>query len=357
MSSLDLLIDGFLVGQKRGLGVFARESVKTVARFAEGRRWKVATPERIPFLPEDRQVIVRWPREQVSWEQIVVPILGIRYKPRSIYCPGNTFPLLSALGGTRIKVAVHDLIFLRSQGGRLKQRIGNSYRKQCSRFLKIPHISICTVSARSQEDIRSSLGKHSVITPNSCEYVWDRRGRRTENIQGKPPYFLHIGGVTKSKNTARVIESFIEVNKHSEIKLVVLGDTSENFRRAFPRIAESPNVQTPGRVEDQELFDLMSNCIAVVFPSIEEGFGLPIVEAAFCGVPILTSNISPMSDLAPEASLTVNPLDTAALSAALQRLLTDPVLRERLVNGTERARTRFTRENLSKTLHPFLFED
>lgn len=99
---------------------------------------------------------------------------------------------------------------------------------------------------------------------------------------------------------------------------------------------------------DTELPSLYGNALAFAFPSLEEGFGLPVLEAMACGVPVITSNRSSLPEVAGDAALLVDPLDTHALACALNRILTDGALRDELRDkGLARSR-RFTWEKTAK---------
>ena len=106
-----------------------------------------------------------------------------------------------------------------------------------------------------------------------------------------------------------------------------------------------------GYVADQNLSSLYRNALAFVFPSLEEGFGLPVLEAMACGTPVITSNRSSLPEVAGEAALLVDPLSTHALASALSRLLASPDERARLRRlGLERAAQFTWRKTVQETL-------
>ena len=102
-----------------------------------------------------------------------------------------------------------------------------------------------------------------------------------------------------------------------------------------PRVRDS--VIVTGYVTEEEKVALLSGAEALVYPSLYEGFGLPVLEAMACGTPVLTSNVSALPETAGGAALLVDPHETQDIAAGIERLLTDPELRDRLrAAGTAR---------------------
>ena len=104
----------------------------------------------------------------------------------------------------------------------------------------------------------------------------------------------------------------------------------------------------PGYIADEDLPALLSGAVAFVFPSLYEGFGIPVLEAGACGVPVITSNTSSLPEVAGDAALLVDPLDVDAIAAAMQRLVTDDALRAELARrGLENVK-RFSWEKCAR---------
>ena len=97
------------------------------------------------------------------------------------------------------------------------------------------------------------------------------------------------------------------------------------------QLALTDQVVFIGYVEDRDKPSLLSGALAYVFPSLYEGFGLPVLEAMACGTPVLTSNISSLPEVAGDAALLVDPHSTAEIAAGLTQLITNPNLRRQLV--------------------------
>ncbi len=159
-------------------------------------------------------------------------------------------------------------------------------------------------------------------------------------------FILAVGTIEPRKNLVRLLEAYRSLlDRGSDVGLVIAGRTgwrSEGFfeRLAALRLAE--RVTLLGPFPDAELPALYSAADVLAFPSLYEGFGLPVLEAMACGTPVVASNTSAIPEVAGEASILVPPQDVAALAAALERVLADATLRADLrVRGLAQA-ARFT---------------
>ena len=151
---------------------------------------------------------------------------------------------------------------------------------------------------------------------------------------------LSVGAIQRRKNTVRLIEAFEQLEPGW--KLVLAGASGFDAQEAIQRIERSPrkhDIEVLGYVPDSELDALYARAAIFAFPSLDEGFGMPVLDAMSRGVPVLTSNVSAMPEVAGDAGLLVDPSDTASIFDGLRRMTTDPALREHLRQaGYQRAR-------------------
>jgi len=140
-------------------------------------------------------------------------------------------------------------------------------------------------------------------------------------------FFLCIGRPDRRKNFARVAEGvrWLREERGEDVSLVLVGPPGGGSG-----VEAGRGVVITGYVGVGELVGLYQRTLALVYPSLAEGFGLPILEAMQCGAPVITSNRSSMPEVAGEAALLIDPLDSAALRAALLRVATEPDLRRDL---------------------------
>jgi glycosyltransferase involved in cell wall biosynthesis len=146
-------------------------------------------------------------------------------------------------------------------------------------------------------------------------------------------YFLYVGTLQPRKNLSRIIAAFATVK--SKAVLVLAGARGWLYKDLFTqvhRMGLKGRVLFPGYIPDKDKMALMSGALAFVFPSLCEGFGLPVIEAHSCGCPVITSTTSSLPEVAGDAALLVDPHDVTAIAAAMQRVIADPALREQLID-------------------------
>jgi glycosyltransferase involved in cell wall biosynthesis len=166
------------------------------------------------------------------------------------------------------------------------------------------------------------------------------RTRRRFGIDG--PYLLYLGGIEPRKNLPRLLAAFAGLDADVRPTLVLAGGwvawNPEGIDATKEAIAKLPEqvrqrVVMTGYVSDQDKVALLSGATALVYPSMYEGFGLPVLEAMACRIPVLTSDVGALPDVAGDAALLVPPTDVEAIAVGMDRLLRDGSLRDRLVHA------------------------
>ncbi|MBI2856788.1 MAG: glycosyltransferase family 4 protein [Chloroflexi bacterium] len=206
---------------------------------------------------------------------------------------------------------------------------------------------IIAVSENTRRDLVKHLGvptdritvihngvDHSVFKPNGTGLL-------------PFPYILYVGSERPRKNLETLLAAFAQLKKRpgfSDLKLVKVGGPgrSDAFRAATLQVIRKLGLEGEvvfvGQVTDSELSAYYSSARALVYPSLYEGFGLPILEAMACGCPVVTSNISSLPEVAGEAALFVNPRERQDLARAMARILSDGAVRRQLIaKGRERS--------------------
>jgi glycosyltransferase involved in cell wall biosynthesis len=150
-------------------------------------------------------------------------------------------------------------------------------------------------------------------------------------------YLLYVGTLQPRKNLSRLVEGFARLATTPEmldVQLVLAGKRGWLYEELFSEVRRRSlegRVLFPGFVAEDDLAALYSGALGYVFPSLYEGFGIPVLEAQACGVPVMTSNNSSLPEVAGDAALLVDPADVDAIADAMLRLATDDALRAELV--------------------------
>ena len=167
------------------------------------------------------------------------------------------------------------------------------------------------------------------------------------------PYLLYIGTIQPRKNLSRLIEAF----NQSEVsrQLVIAGKAGWRYQPILETAFEhqstaTNNIVLTGFVAPEDKSALISGADALLYPSLYEGFGFPIIEANACGTPVLCANTSSLPEIANEAALLVDPLDTDGMTKSIQQIVSNSELREKLIaNGYFNA-VRFTWEETAASV-------
>jgi len=173
------------------------------------------------------------------------------------------------------------------------------------------------------------------------------------------PYILYLGTLEPRKNVERLIEAFIQLKKEKQInvKLVISGIKGWGYQSIFDKVVSlgvEKEIIFSGFIPNELIPFLYNGASAFVYPSLYEGFGLPVVEAMACGVPVVTSNVSSLPEVAGDAAILINPYSVDELADGIWRILSDEELRTQCIKkGIERAKL-FTWERCAKnTLDAF----
>jgi glycosyltransferase involved in cell wall biosynthesis len=184
------------------------------------------------------------------------------------------------------------------------------------------------------------------VTPPDVEKTFNSAiARVREKYKLPQQYFLFVGTLQPRKNIARLVQAF-ERWSHANPKggaLVLAGGKGWLFDEAW--LQDVPNIYPVGYVTDDDKYALLAGAMALVFPSLYEGFGFPVLEAMHCGTPVITSTTSSLPELAGNAALLVDPLNVTEIATAMDLIISQISLRYRLRALGYRQVERFTWEN------------
>lgn len=169
-------------------------------------------------------------------------------------------------------------------------------------------------------------------------------------------YLLCVSNRKLHKNEPRIIRAFSSANISESIKLVMTGYPSEELSTLINEYQLSERVVFIGKVQEERLPSLYKGSLCLVFPSLYEGFGLPVVEAMACGIPVLTSNTTSLPEVAGDAAILVNPESVDEIKTGIEKLISDQALRANLIaKGLERAK-RFSWDGVAARVQAVLDE-
>ena len=166
----------------------------------------------------------------------------------------------------------------------------------------------------------------------------EARERLHERLGIDGPFLLSVATLEPRKNLRRLLEAYAGLPEDLRLRYPLLLAGGAGWKNAVAGVERYETVRLLGYVDRDDLVDLYSAATVFAYPSLAEGFGLPVVEAMACGAPVLTSDVSSMPEVAGDAARLVDPLDTDAIRRGLHDLLTDPDGRELLRGrGVDRA--------------------
>jgi glycosyltransferase involved in cell wall biosynthesis len=273
-------------------------------------------------------------KSQLSLGSIYTPIMLARAIKASsadiFYSPSFMPPLYSNIP---FVFTVHDLMHLFYYSGFHK-----IYYKQVIGRLAKRAKKIITVSHFSKHQLVDLLGINEDIITVIYNGVDDNFLLNNEKYEMENPYLLYVGNRRKNKNIPAMLEAFAKANIPNEIVLALTGKEDKVLADEINKLGLKQRVKFLGFVTDEELPKLYKGALATLYVSLMEGFGLPIIESMASGTPVLTSTASSLPEIAGDAALCVDPLDTTAITDGIERLVNDSSLYQHyVVEGKKRA--------------------
>ncbi len=286
------------------------------------------------------------PVARIAWEQTALPLTARRGRWDLTHSPVNVAPVLPS---GRSVVTVHDLAFI------IAPETMPAGRRQYLTALtahSVRHAArVIAVSASTGRDLTAHFGvdpDRITVTPLAAE-PWFRPTAPAvlaafrERVGLGRPYVLSVGTREPRKNTALLVRAFATLAGEIEHDLVLVGPEGWMGGELDRALADLPGavrsrVRLTGFVDDEELPLWYGAADVFAYPARYEGFGLPVLEAMACGVPVVTSDVSSLPEVAGDAGLLIDPSSVDDLAAAIRRVIDEPGLAGDLrKRGLERA--------------------
>jgi glycosyltransferase involved in cell wall biosynthesis len=341
-----------------GIGWFTYESLKRITTqhpehhfyFIFDRRYDPAfifssniTP--IVLYPQARHPLLFW-----FWFEFRLPGLLKQLSPDLFVSPDG---YLSLKTDTKSLAVFHDLNFEHYPED-LPFAFRRHYRYFFPKYAK-KAIRIATVSEFSKQDIVKQYGKppqqidvvydgaNELYQPLSPEMISATRAKYTSGS----PYFIFIGSLHPRKNLVNLFRAFDLFRKDhpGDVKLLIVGARkwwTKEIGNALREMQFANDVVFSGRMNADKLVQVLGSSLALTYVSYFEGFGIPIVEAFRCGVPVITSNVTSMPEVAGDAALLVNPFQPFSIAGAMKKMAEDESLRNDLIRKSQNRKNEFT---------------
>lgn len=309
--------------------------------------------------PNFSSKIIQSPR---FWTQVRLAIECIISPPDILFVPAHTIPLIRR-PGLKTVVTIHDLgAEYLAEYHKFPQKI---YLNWSTKFASSFATHIITDSNSTKSDLIKKFG----VSPNRISTVYlgvDKKVfqprssdeiERTRLFYGlKKKYFLYVGTIQPRKNLVRLIEAFSKTNlKHYD--LVIAGSAGwlyDDIYEAPKKFGIDNNVKFLDYVPVKDLPTLYCGALALLFPSLYEGFGLPILEAFACNCPVVTSKVTATAEVAGEAAILVDPLKVGEITRAVSRIASESDLRKKLIEkGKKRVNDFSWEKTAAETLKVF----
>jgi len=302
------------------------------------------------LFPRDDQVEWRhisfprlWTHLRLSWEMV-------RYPPDLLFVPSHVLPWIHP----RCCVAtVHDLGYIHYPEAHTRR--ARWYLDWSTRFNARASKRIIVDSLATRDDLvafyHTDPDKMILAYPAGIEGMAPVTDQALlEGVQAKYGigcrYLLHLGTIQPRKNLVTLVRAFELLAQTGriadDVQLVLAGRRGWLAQPLLDEIATSPvrqRIVLPGYVDERDAAALLSGALTYILPSWYEGFGLPMLEAMACDVPVVCSNVSSLPEVAGEAAIQFNPHDMQGLATAIARIYSDDGLRQKLIQrGRENVR-------------------
>jgi len=294
-----------------------------------------------------------WTQIRLSWEMLVNP-------PDVLFIPAHVFPIIHP---QKTIMTIHDVAALKFPES--YNWFEKWYTIWSARFALNHLWRVIAPSEFTKSELKKTKKQKNKKTPDNVFVVshgYDERyctKRNKAEIEHKlnqyhieQPYLLSIGRLEHKKNTVKIIEAFNKIKfqvPSYKLQLVLVGQPGHGYHEVHQAIVDSPfknDIITPGWVSEEDLPDLMQGAEVFVFPSLYEGFGMPILEAMASGVPVVASKGSGSASITTasqevggEACLYIDPLNVEDIANKILELLQNQELRKKEIElGLERVK-------------------
>lgn len=270
---------------------------------------------------------------RLAWTQFALPKIYQKLQASLLFSPVTEAPIYSRC---RYVVICHDLIPLRFPKN--TSPLTNYFRLIVPQVLKQAEHIICNSQATAK-DVTDFYGITpqkitSILLAYDANHFYQIPSEKLNKNNRSTPYFLYLGRHDPYKNLHRLIEAFAKIPDCKNYQLWLAGSSDPRYTPSLKKQAQklgiSEQVKFLDYVAYQQLPIIINNAIALVFPTLWEGFGLPVVEAMACGTPVITSNLASLPEITADAAILINPYSVSEITAAMSEIANNNLLRSHL---------------------------
>lgn len=333
-----------LPGRLEGIGTFTHHALKELVTqhpndefiFIFDRKWSDEYIYASNVTPVYAGPQARHPFLYYIWFEYTITRLLNKYKPDVFLSPDGFLSLRTNIPQVPV---IHDLnfeYFPHFFDPFHRWHYTTYFPRSCQKAKKI-----ATISEFSKKDISNlyniPLDKINVIY-NGVDPLYQPADKTIieefkRNTTGGQDYFVFIGGLYLRKNLSTILKAFEAFKKktHSPVKFLIAGKSYKETKALFElhqTLESKEDIIFLGRIEPREKVPvLLSGAISLVYVSLFEGFGLPILEAMQCGTPVITGNITAMPEIAGDAAILADPYNHLSIASAMEQITTSEKLR------------------------------
>lgn len=345
-----------LKGKLEGIGTFMNETLQRITKahpeiefhFFFDRKYDPCFVYQSNVIPHVLRPATRHPLLVTLWFNRIVP--------RKMKKLGITHVISSdSIGfkkaGINNHLVIHDINFVHRPKD-LPKVHRNFYLRNMPIFAKNAQ-QIATVSQYSKQDLIDTYQLDSEkidVVYNAAKDIFkplnasEKKAVKTKYSKGED-FFLFVGSLHPRKNLPHLVSAFFEFKSKldTNMKLLIVGNVmweTAGLKELITGAKYKDDLLFLGRKSDAELAKILGAAFALTYVPFFEGFGIPIVEAYACKVPVITSNVTCMPEVAGEGALTVNPNNVNEIGEAMMKIVDDPELRQNLIEkGTKKGQT------------------
>lgn len=282
--------------------------------------------EDLAELPPNWKVkVLHWPFSKL-WTQVRLSLHFLFHKPDVFFSPGQILPLICP---RKVVTMVHDSAFMAYP--RAYGFLSRLYLRAMNKKIISKSTAIITSTEFNKNELRKYYGskaaKKVVVIPLGFNTTQPPANFSPKKFDIKKPYILSVGRLETKKNTKYLIQAFCVMKMTTDIQLVLVGRPGVGYGPIAKQIQQCPYANDIIRlnyVDRPDLAGLYKNAVAFIFPSIYEGFGLPMLEALSHGTPTVAADIESLREVCGAACTYVDPFDTKLLSDVILDLVKNP---------------------------------